>query len=160
MGKSIWKWMMTGGVSGNLQMDDLRVPIAIPMFGKPEKYVFRRKPCSRVPELTIISSCYLVGGWATPLKNMKVNWDDEIPNRWENKIDVPNHQPAIISSFDDQIGSLNHPTSPGFPGWSEKLSVSDCRPRSPSNFHQVLPVSRLLNRRRAVPKHITWTSTD
>ena len=27
----------------------------------------------------------LVGGWATPLKNMKVNWDDEIPNTWENK---------------------------------------------------------------------------
>ena len=25
---------------------------------------------------------YLVGGWATPLKNMKVNWDDEIPNIW------------------------------------------------------------------------------
>ena len=22
-----------------------------------------------------------------------VNWDDEIPNIWENKIDVPNHQP-------------------------------------------------------------------
>ena len=22
----------------------------------------------------------LVGGWATPLKNMKVNWDDDIPN--------------------------------------------------------------------------------
>ena len=22
----------------------------------------------------------LVGGWATPLKNRKVNWDDEIPN--------------------------------------------------------------------------------
>ena len=30
----------------------------------------------------------------TPLKNMKVNWDDEIPNILENKIDVPNHQPA------------------------------------------------------------------
>ena len=28
---------------------------------------------------------HLVGGWATPLKNMKVNWDDEIPNLWENK---------------------------------------------------------------------------
>ena len=28
----------------------------------------------------------LVGGWVTPLKNMKVNWDDEIPNIWENKI--------------------------------------------------------------------------
>ena len=26
---------------------------------------------------------YLVGGWATPLKNMEVNWDD-IPNIWEN----------------------------------------------------------------------------
>ena len=29
-------------------------------------------------------------GWwflATPLKNMKVSWDDEIPNIWENKID-------------------------------------------------------------------------
>ena len=39
---------------------------------------------------------WLVGGWATPLKNMKVNWDDDIPNIWENKIDVPNHQPALI----------------------------------------------------------------
>ena len=28
---------------------------------------------------------HLVGGWATPLKNMKVNWDDELPNIWENK---------------------------------------------------------------------------
>ena len=27
----------------------------------------------------------LVGGWATPLKNMKVNWDDDIPNIWDNK---------------------------------------------------------------------------
>ena len=35
----------------------------------------------------------LVGGWATPLKNMKVNADDDIPNIWGNKIDVPNHQP-------------------------------------------------------------------
>ena len=35
----------------------------------------------------------LVAGWATPLKHMIVSWDDEIPNIWENKIDVPNHQP-------------------------------------------------------------------
>ena len=35
----------------------------------------------------------LVGGWATPLKNMKVNWDDEIPNIWKNKKWQPNHQP-------------------------------------------------------------------
>ena len=27
----------------------------------------------------------LVGGCATPLKTMNVNWDDEIPNLWENK---------------------------------------------------------------------------
>ena len=27
----------------------------------------------------------LVGGWATPLKNMKVNWNDDIPNIWENQ---------------------------------------------------------------------------
>ena len=30
----------------------------------------------------------------TPLKNMKVNWDDEIPNVWESKVHVPNHQPV------------------------------------------------------------------
>ena len=41
-----------------------------------------------IPELN------LVGGWATPLTNMKVNWDDDIPNIWENKIEVPNHQPV------------------------------------------------------------------
>jgi hypothetical protein len=28
---------------------------------------------------------YLVGGIPTPLKNMKVGWDDEIPNVWKNK---------------------------------------------------------------------------
>ena len=32
-------------------------------------------------------------GRLNPLKNMKVYWDDDIPNIWENKIDVPNHQP-------------------------------------------------------------------
>ena len=26
----------------------------------------------------------LAGGWPTPLKNMKVSWDDEIPN-WMEK---------------------------------------------------------------------------
>ena len=31
----------------------------------------------------------------TPLKNMNVNWDDEIPNIWENQIDVPNHEPVM-----------------------------------------------------------------
>ena len=27
----------------------------------------------------------LVGGWPTPLKNMKVSWDDDIPNIFKNK---------------------------------------------------------------------------
>ena len=30
-----------------------------------------------------------------PPKNMKVNWDDDIPNLWENKSHVPNHQPVV-----------------------------------------------------------------
>ena len=37
----------------------------------------------------------LVRGIPTPLKNMKVSWDDEIPNIWKNKSHVPNHQPGI-----------------------------------------------------------------
>jgi len=31
---------------------------------------------------------------STPLKNMKVIWDDDIPNIWKNK-NVPNPQPAV-----------------------------------------------------------------
>ena len=43
----------------------------------------------------------IAGCWAraTPLKNMKVNWDDEIPNIWDNKIDVPNHQPDSMTTL-------------------------------------------------------------
>ena len=41
---------------------------------------------------------------STPLKNMKVTWDDDIPNIWNNKIHVPNHQPGNISS--DQNGDM------------------------------------------------------
>ena len=46
--------------------------------------------------LYISTSVYLyspVGGFEpTPLKNMKVNWDDEIPNIWEHKNHGPNYQ--------------------------------------------------------------------
>jgi hypothetical protein len=39
---------------------------------------------------------HLVGGIPTPLKNMKVSWDDyTIPKIWKNKIHVPNQQPGI-----------------------------------------------------------------
>ena len=35
---------------------------------------------------------YLVGG-LKPLKNMKVKWDEDIPNIWETN--APNHQPVM-----------------------------------------------------------------
>jgi hypothetical protein len=31
-----------------------------------------------------------------PLKNLKVSWDDDVLNRWKNKSNVPNHQPAVV----------------------------------------------------------------
>ena len=40
-----------------------------------------------------------IAGWwlsPTPLKKKNVSWDDEIPNRWKNKINVPNHQPDTM----------------------------------------------------------------
>jgi len=39
---------------------------------------------------------YLVGGRATPLKNMKVSWDyySQYVKKYPN---VPNHQPVILS---------------------------------------------------------------
>ena len=40
---------------------------------------------------------YLVGGWATSLKNMKVNWDDYSQYFWENKIDG-NHTTNQLSN--------------------------------------------------------------
>ena len=36
----------------------------------------------------------LVGGWATPLKNMKVNWDDYSQYMGKCQKWQPNHQPA------------------------------------------------------------------
>jgi hypothetical protein len=38
---------------------------------------------------------HLPGGLPTPLKNMKVKWDYDIPNIWKNNIHVPNHQPGL-----------------------------------------------------------------
>ena len=53
-----------------------------------------RKTKSTPHNSQIRQTTYLVGGWATPLKNMKVNWDDDIPNIWEHKKWQPNHQPV------------------------------------------------------------------
>ena len=38
----------------------------------------------------------LVGGIPTPLKNMKVGWDDYSQYMVSHKIHVPNHQPVIV----------------------------------------------------------------
>ena len=40
----------------------------------------------------------IVTGWwfqPTPLKNMKVSWEDNIPNIWKVIKNVPNHQPDV-----------------------------------------------------------------
>ena len=54
--------------------------------------------------------CNLVGGWPTPLKNMNVSWDDDIPNIWKNKSHVPNHQPAM--AFEAAIMMMVEPAEP------------------------------------------------
>ena len=52
----------------------------------PARNSFRHGPMVNVIFLHNLDVMFmLVGGWATPLKNMKVNWDDDIPNIWENK---------------------------------------------------------------------------
>ena len=38
----------------------------------------------------------LVDGIPTPLENMKVSWDHDIPNICKNNPNVPNHQTACI----------------------------------------------------------------
>ena len=38
----------------------------------------------------------LIGGIPTPLKNMKVSWDDDIPNINGKIKNVPNHQPEYL----------------------------------------------------------------
>ena len=39
-----------------------------------------------IGEFESVPQAQLVGGIPTPLKNMKVSWDDEIPNIWENNM--------------------------------------------------------------------------
>ena len=79
---------------------------------------------------------YLVGGF-NPLKNMKVNWDDEIPNIWENKSHVPVTTNQLLEShplFGGKYTSILpvlkksrsiRPGSKGFMGsWSDVSDVS------------------------------------
>ena len=47
------------------------------------------------------SICNLVGGIPTPLTNMKVSWDDEIPNIWKviKFHGSSHHQPECVPIF-------------------------------------------------------------
>ena len=66
----------------------------------------------------------LVGGWATPLKNMKLNWDDDIPNIWQQKKNgnQTTQQNAIgwakITRF-----------LKGLPFWNSEISIEKFPPR-------------------------------
>ena len=59
----------------------------------------------------------LVGGWATPLKHMKVNWDDYSQYMGFNNIDVPNHQPAHVNpNWNPMVSRKSSPGSSRKPG--------------------------------------------
>ena len=45
----------------------------------------------------------LVGGWATPLKNMSSPVGMIIPNIWKNNPNVPNHQPMICFNYNQMV---------------------------------------------------------
>jgi hypothetical protein len=53
----------------------------------------------RQSQLPIINQHQLVGGIPTPLKNMKVTWDDASQYMEIHKIHVPNHQPVHCGLF-------------------------------------------------------------
>jgi len=38
---------------------------------------------------------------------MKVSWDDDIPNIWKNKINVPNHQPVMLYRVSPGLSRLS-----------------------------------------------------
>ena len=59
------------------------------------------------PYRTLVLNTNLVGG-STPPKNMKVSWDDEIPNIWKVIKHVPNHQPEINMNIIGLVFSGNH----------------------------------------------------
>ena len=56
---------------------------------------------------------YLVGGWPTLLKNMKVSWDDEIPE----KRHVPNHQSVMVYPISKQPSWISFNKKTSSIGW-------------------------------------------
>ena len=68
--------------------------------------------CRCCPSETWDGAEYLAAKWfnnwlvvSTPLKNMLVSWDYEIPKIWENEIHVPNHQPDKLTCCSSQLYS-------------------------------------------------------
>jgi len=61
-------------------------------------HVGKKNPCLGVGISDLTR--YVNGWWLTyPSENMKVSWDDDVPNWMEShKIHIPNHQPAIVIS--------------------------------------------------------------
>ena len=50
-----------------------------PLYGPSHSFTRWRPPCCFLRPTNV----NLVGGWPTPLKNMKISWDDDIPNIWK-----------------------------------------------------------------------------
>ena len=44
----------------------------------------------------MVTKQYILFGGLNPSENMKVSWEDEIPNIWKIK-NVPNHQPVYMN---------------------------------------------------------------
>ena len=59
--------------------------------------------------LNLVSGALITGWWFEPLWKTWVNWDDEIPNLWENKKWQPNHQPDYICKMMSMCWLRNDP---------------------------------------------------
>ena len=50
----------------------------------------------------------------TPLKNIRVEWDDFLPSIWKNQRHVPKHQPVHVHVYVHGFGRVDHLTFPDF----------------------------------------------
>ena len=93
----------------------------------------------------------LVGGIPTPLKNMFINWDDDIPNIWKNKSHIPvtTNQQVIGGSRHVRKSSLPAPSPQSWHkhvasswssrGWAQDPpKASAATPRTTSVQHSLL----------------------
>ena len=98
---------------------------------------------------------YLVGGWATPLKNMKVSWDDDIPNIWKHKKMVETTSNCWILPPDSRWSmwrtKLNH--------WACHIAPGVCR-ASTGQSHLFAWYIRSFESHGVAPNHPShWTMT-